>query len=278
MRPISVERLPEFSPWPARLLGVEPWRVPKRDLARVQREYDRDTYGRCLAFLAAHPRAGARELRQHELGDLRRRVCVSTGNKLFTTTMAKAWQWHMSLLVDMLRPYLRKAQVVVELGCGYGYNLWWLQQRFPDRSFVGGELSRNAQRVARRLFRTPGIQVQHFNYCDTSWQLLRDCPRPYVLFTSHSIEQLPSAAHAVRCLARCKGLLAVCHLEPVVELEGKSLLGLLRRRYAEANDYNRDLLSCLRSHPGIRVVATRHDIGGLNPLNPTSFTAWELRS
>jgi hypothetical protein len=50
----------------------------------------------------------------------------------------------------------------------------------------------------------------------------------------------------------------------------------MRRRYVEANDYNRDLLSALQARSFVRIVETRDDVVGLNPFNPTSVIHWQF--
>ncbi len=49
MKRIPLDELPAWSPWPARLLGLEPWRIPNRTLAKIDAEYDREKYAQCLA-------------------------------------------------------------------------------------------------------------------------------------------------------------------------------------------------------------------------------------
>jgi hypothetical protein len=51
---------------------------------------------------------------------------------------------------------------------------------------------------------------------------------------------------------------------------------LMRRRYAELNDYNRDLLSQLQRRSYIRILSIQTNVIGLNPLNPTSVIEWEF--
>jgi hypothetical protein len=68
----------------------------------------------------------------------------------------------------------------------------------------------------------------------------------------------------------------VLHFEPVRDLRGQGLLGLLRARYAEISDYNRDLLATLRSAPEIEIDRVEYDVIGLNPLYPRSVIQWHF--
>ena len=72
---------------------------------------------------------------------------------------------------------------------------------------------------------------------------------------------------------------AVVHVEPCYEhYPADSLLGMLRRRYVELNDYNRNLVSALRGleRAGeLRVIAEQPALFGRNPLFPVSVIAWQ---
>ena len=69
----------------------------------------------------------------------------------------------------------------------------------------------------------------------------------------------------------------VLHFEPVFEIHEDSRIGQLRRAYAEAVDYNRDLLGLLRERPEIEVRSVEPNIMGTNPLNPTTIIHWTFR-
>ncbi len=69
------------------------------------------------------------------------------------------------------------------------------------------------------------------------------------------------------------------HFEPCQEeQEPANLLAALRQSYLQTNDYNRNLLSLLRSFEAerkIKILVHQPNIFGLNPLNPTSLVVWE---
>jgi hypothetical protein len=98
-----------------------------------------------------------------------------------------------------------------------------------------------------------------------------------VVFTSHALEQLPSAAHMLDVIKSYqRDVTTVFHFEPVYEMYDDSLLGLMRRRYTQVNDYNQDLLSLLQNRPDIRIVRLEPNVFGLNPFNPTTIIQWEF--
>jgi hypothetical protein len=252
----------------------------------VDREYDKEKYARTLETYRHHSARGPvtpEDLKRLEAAEApapNPRV-VSKGDQLFlcAADLVEFREEYLGVLESALRDAVAGAEVVIELGCGYGYNLWRLRNRFPGKLWLGGEFSQNAVRLAGLLFENDReLRVEHFDYYDPAYELFhRAGDRPTVVFTAHSIEQIPSAAPFLIGLSRHRARIRdVFHFEPVYELHGEGLLGLLRRRYAEVNDYNRDLLSGLRARADIRVVQTRADVLGINPLNPTSVIQWRF--
>jgi hypothetical protein len=276
MNEIPLNDLPRFTPWVCRLLSLDPFPPARRDIKKVDEEYDKDKYGKCLAYFRGTRGASAGDVKRFEIGDLsEKELCVSQGGRLYTASPVEALRRHHELLLETLDDGVAASDTVVELGCGYGYNLHLLKRRHPGKRFLGGEYSANGVRLAQALFSDdPGITVERFNYYDEHYPILRHLPGRVLLFTSHSIEQLPSAAGVIRSITRSGITATVCHLEPVFELTDETtVLGLLRRRYIQMNDYNRDLLTSLEQE-GVKVDRKVVDAFGLNPLNPTSILRW----
>jgi len=277
LTPLPLSELPEWSPWPARLLGLEPWSIPVRTTKKIEQEYDLDKYGSCLKFFQNSNRDDLtpESILNYQQGkDLTAPTCVSVGDELFTMPLGEALLHQDLLRLEALNDAMKKARVVVELGCGYGYNLWRLHQKFPDKLYVGGEYSKNAVKLASMLFKNnPTIKVQEFDFYTAHYGLLDSykASGPMVIFTAHAIEQLPSAVHVIKTLMPFgKMIQDIVLFEPIHELYDRSLLGLLCRRYTEVNDYNRDLLTCLRRYSEIRIDDLQAHAFGLNPLHPTS--------
>lgn len=282
MRPIHLNELPRWSPWPARLLGLEPWEIPKRTKEKIDREYNADKYAKCLSFYAEnsfHPLT-PEDIKQFEYGQSQTdEMCISVGSDLVITTLENAREIFSDLLINAMRDAIDASATVIELGCGYGYNLWKLQQHFPSKRFLGGEYSRNAVRLASRLYAgNATLDVYSYDFYGSLKQLLERAQPPVTIFTAHAIEQLPSAAQTIGEFIRHKEEISrVFHFEPCYELHDETLLGCMRRRYAEINDYNRDLLSELKRRVDhIHILEVRSDVFGLNPLNPTSVIEWEF--
>lgn len=283
MTKIKLDNLPQWSPWPSRLLGLSPWNMTERKIEKVEQEYDKDKYYRCLTYYSENVSEVTPErVKQFEFGqDPSNTVCVSHGNDLALMSLEEARTKFYHLMVKTMTHAIEQSATVIELGCGYGYNLWMLEQRFRNKRFLGGEYSKNAVCLASGLFREdPIITVVQFDFYDPVYQILETVEQPITIFTSHAIEQLHDLVPFFEALLPHRNRIeAVFHFEPVYELHDATLLGLMRRRYAEVNDYNRDLLSQLRERSEfIRIVRTETDVFGLNPLNPFSIVHWEFVS
>ncbi len=73
-------------------------------------------------------------------------------------------------------------------------------------------------------------------------------------------------------------LIRVFHLEPAYALyDDGSLLGLMRRRYIEINDYNRDLVSTLQGRKDIEILRLEPNTVGWNPFNSLALIEWRFR-
>lgn len=204
-----------------------------------------------------------------------KQVCISRRQELFVTTVKDLFAKHFQELRSAVSEAVDGCRSVVELGCGCGLNLWHLKQAFSDLEFAGGDFSGNAVTIARRF----GQNALEFNFYDEStYSFIGRCPQPVAIFTCHALEQLPTAEPFVKNLSAYRQCIkAVVHYEPVRDLHGEDLLGMMRARYTEINDYNRDLLAILRSSAEVKIDRVEYDVLGGNPLNPSSVIQWHFR-
>lgn len=284
MKELPLNKLTDYSPWVARLLGLEMWQSPSRTVEKVDAEYDKDKWARCLDYyMESEGRLTPEDINRFDFAgfimDPPADMCISKQERLFVLPFDKACSLHYELILKTLEPKIRECDTIVELGCGYGYNLWMLKRAYPDKTFLGGEYSPNAVRLAGMLYeKEPNLTVTELNIYDSVYPVLDDLTSRCLLFTVHAVEQLPSASRMVKTLIDYKDAIQnVVHFEPVYELHGATTLGLMRKRYAQVNDYNRDLMSCLRQHGYIRVARQDADVLSMNPLNPVAIVEWSFQ-
>lgn len=278
MREISINDLPYYSRWPARLLGIEPFATEEKTVTKMLSEYDTDKYRACLEFVHAHHGASIGDVRWEERGlSLRQTVCFSQRSKLYSASAKEAFSRREEGMIKSLRPLMKDVDTVIELGAGYGYNLALLHKAFPKKTYLGGELSPNAVQLSRALL-SIGV-VAPFNFYDKQWDIFNKTKSKKILvLTCHSAEMLPEARLLIdRLEEHAHRIRAVVHFEPLYLEDTKpSLLELLRRRYIEINKYNRDLLSALSDDVRVTMGTCVYDMFGINPLFPESFIVWRF--
>jgi SAM-dependent methyltransferase len=260
-------------------MGVDRSDPRHRTVEDTRREYDREKYAECLAFLNADPSRTPEDVRRYELRAQAPLICVSSGAELFAEDPVETRDRFIDLVVAELASIDPPVTTVVELGCGYGYNLWRLAKARPELRYVGGDFSANAVELARLLYsRQDRIEVQAFDLYDERYPILVGLGRVVVL-TIYAVSMMPAARNFVDALRAARASVAeVIQFEPLYELEGETtLLGLMRRRYVELNDYNRDLFSEVRGLSDVEITAVRHDVHGVNPLYPASLLRWRFR-
>jgi len=248
-------------PWTRRLLGLEPF-ARVRDRAQVEREYDRDVYGKLLETYRDDPEA----LRRFTRSERTDPVTLSLGDRIYAAERRELMAVIQRTLREAVALHAPKGRVC-ELGAGYRTNFFFL-----EGELYGGELSANARALAERL----DHEIHAFDFHDpASYAFIR--PGSAVL-TCHALEQIPDARGVIAALERQRAhILRVIHVEPLYRATRHNLLGLLRNRYTELNDYNRNLLACVEDHPEIEILALETDVFGNNPLNPSSVLVWQFR-
>lgn len=277
---ININDLPKYSQWTARLMGISDFRKPKRNLIKVVAEYDRDKYAKLLAYYWRVPFISLGGIRAFEVASLPLSIPVSIREKLYLVTRSQYETLQRDLL-DSLKGLLDGVSTVVELGCGYGYNLEVLREKANGARYIGGDCSRKAIELGRLLFsrgkQKSGVTLQHFNFYDRKWDIFDKVEGKALVFTRHAIEQIPKSERVLSTLERYEDKIAtVVHLEPVAGLNPENtLLGQLRQSYAMLNDYNTDLLSMIQ-HMGVSILKCEYDVFGENPLNPTSVIVWRF--
>ncbi len=266
MIPISInDYFTASNPWTDRILGNSIFQK-NRDLEQIENEYNLDKYAGLLKF--EHESIEACKTKEFELAGLApdSLTCISFGDRVFQTSVTVARTLYSNMIKTKVQQYM--SANVCELGCGYGYNL-----SFFKNNPYGGEYARNAVSLGQKL----GYNVSEFNYYnETDYNFIKP---DSTVFTIHSIEQIPDANVIIKSLEKQKDKIKyVVHFEPTVVKSRTSLLGLMRNKYMDLNDYNRNLIDVLQAHQEIEIIELKTDIFGIVPLNATNLIVWKFKS
>lgn len=253
--------------WSHRILGLESFQKT-RDIEQIEREYNQDKYLRLLQSDASNLADYRKlELEQAGLYNGNGTIVYSLGDDLYEEKVDVSREKYY----DLIRTNVGKHNpgIICELGCGYGYNLSLFNSKVVT---YGGEYSENAVKIAQKV----GLNVQHFNYYQSSdYDFIK---AGSTIFTSHSIEQIPDATIIIENLRARKHLIErVIHIEPTYVKERTSLLGMMRNRYIELNDYNRNLFEVLKNAADIELIEVSFDVFGFVPLNSSNVFIWRFK-
>jgi hypothetical protein len=257
-----------------------------RDTAWVEREYGREKWPAVDAILDdVLARLGQRASMPRALAEVDRaaRRAARPSPALSEAELAAGAAVVRSLAVESLVGAADGADLVIELGAGWGYNV--LQAAVAggplDALYVAAELTPAGRRVAERLAALPGApRFLALPYDHRRAQLggLPPARRAAVL-TCHSVEQVPALPEeTIGRVAAIADEVVCVHLEPVGWQEGLGPAPLVAREYAERNDYNRDLLPVLRRLAARGAIRLEHvevpRVAWLKPQSAGCLVRW----
>lgn len=272
---IGLDDLPTYSPWTARLLAGTQMETVDRSDDYVRREYSQK-YGRLRWARTME------EARKMDLGpDRKRLVAMSIGDDLVAAPLSRAMGMPVAQLAEEIR--MRNPRKVLDLGCGYGYLLWYLRRLLgPDAYLIGGDSSGAAMSAFERLL----VDDQRTSFSEFSFAGLRhpifEVNDPAVgsalVVTSFALHQLPSAAPVLDVLSYYRNQIetVVC-FEPEEDEFGSGMLGQLRRLYGRTNGYSADLLRCLDKRDDVEIEKVYPNVIGANALLPATLSVWRFK-
>ncbi len=267
MIPISInDYFNSENVWTKRLLGLTPFQK-NRDINQVENEYNLDKYARLLEFDFKTPAEyKAKEFEQAGLHPKKGEVYISKGDDIFKTSVEEARNMYYDLIQSKISKY--SSENICELGGAYGFNFKYL-----GKNAYGGDYSKNAVKIGKKL----GMDIIEFNYyTEADYNFIK--PNSTV-FTSHSIEQIPDATVIIDNLEKQKHKINfVIHFEPTIVDERTTLIGMMRNKYLEINDYNRNLISVLKGRKDVEILELETDVFGLVPLNTTNLIVWKFKN
>jgi hypothetical protein len=280
-RNYALDELAAHSPWPARLLGLVPWEPKIKNPAEVTREFEHEKWGPLWQRVQNADNPATLATISSWFEESGSQEFCSDGPEFVLLTAAEANQVWLELIAKEIKAWL-PAPALVELGCGFGNVLLSMAKRF-DRDagqIIGGEYTESGVNLLEYLARQEKVAV-HAGRCDLGAPGITSLaiPPDSVIYTSYATHYVPYfAPRFVEDICSFRPRIVI-HFEPCYEhAKVDSMIGLMRRRYIEVNDYNRNLVTVLEAaekEGHIQICRQSPNLFGRNPLLPASLIAWK---
>jgi hypothetical protein len=282
MKLSSLDELPKFSKWPARLLGLEPWDKKEKTEAEIEREFGKEKWGVLLEKYKQNPGSRLEDVDRWAAGDAENTI-ASVDQHIVEMSPEESHEAYIAFIENALVPRL-PATALVELGCGYGSAILGLSRKAPfqDMQYFAADFTSTGPELAALIAKGEGIQLRTGNANLKSNPVTDlDIPEGALVFTAYAAQYVePLTDDFIHGLIALRPG-AVVHIEPVYEhCDPSTLLGLLRQRYIEVNGYNRNLSTILHHHEqqgSLEIIQESRPGFGPNPLLAASVIAWKPR-
>lgn len=150
---------------------------------------------------------------------------------------------------------------------------------FRSLPFFAAEYTKSGIGLTKILAKAENlsIDVGHSDFTSADITTLR-IPDNSIIFTSYATHYVPKLRSSfVKGLCKFNPKVII-HFEPCYEhFDTKTILGLMRKRYIEVNDYNTNLATLLHFHHQagkIKILYEKPTFFGGNPLLAASVLAW----
>ena len=246
-RPVSAGRLAGYylADLTRSALRLVRSRVRTRD--RVEAEYHGGVW---RSLLHERPWVGTRSLRDFLVGGDRRSRLAKIDGRVVEIATDDYYRLRLERLREMLAQHDDGTELV-ELGCGFGFNLFSLLLARRSQRLLGFDISENAITAARDI-------AEHFGIADRVCFGTIDVTAPTdpnlrqirgkTVFTCCCIEQVPQSVEQVVANILEHRPARVIHIEPATELlQLWRPLDLLNYAYVRSMDYQARLLTTLRT-------------------------------
>jgi hypothetical protein len=190
----------------------------RRTPSLVAVEYDRGLWSR---FYRERTWERASSLEAFLVGNGQKPLTAWVDKRPCRISQRDYYRYRLTALAVLVESSLGDTEDLIELGSGYGYNLFALSLAFPNRRFIGLDISPAGVATGRAIAEHFGLQERiefdlidlvdphHANYAKVSGR---------VVLTYFCLEQLPAEiGNILRNISRA-GPNRVMHVEPAAEL------------------------------------------------------------
>ena len=182
-------------------------------------------------------------------------------------------------LIDATGPY----DAIIELGCGYGGNLFKIFYGGGPREtkYIGGEFTKSGVEIAQKLAKkAPKMKTEffHFNHLEPKLPFKKPFKRAFV-FTCHSIEQVMQInENWFDEVVKAGEFVRGAHLEPFgFQLKNSGPLSDMHKDFMIQNSWNINFAEVLRQAVERKIVKDEQiflEMGVTPDINVGSLAFW----
>ena len=182
-------------------------------------------------------------------------------------------------LIDVTGPY----DAIIELGCGYGRNLFEIFYGGGprDAKYIGGEFTKSGVEIAQKLAKkAPKMKTEffHFNHLEPKLPFKKPFKRAFV-FTCHSIEQVMQInENWFDEVVKAGEFVRGAHLEPFgFQLKNSGPLSDMHKDFMIQNSWNINFAEVLRQAVERKIVKDEQiflEMGVTPDTNVGSLAFW----
>ena len=182
-------------------------------------------------------------------------------------------------LIDATGPY----DAIIELGCGYGRNLFEIFYGGGprDAKYIGGEFTKSGIEIAQKLAKkAPKMKTEffHFNHLEPKLPFKKPFKRAFV-FTCHSIEQVMQInENWFDEVVKAGEFVRGAHLEPFgFQLKNSGPLSDMHKDFMIQNSWNINFAEVLRQAVERKIVKDEQiflEMGVTPDINVGSLAFW----
>ena len=198
------------------------------------------------------------------------------GSRLCVTSSLDYYKYRQGILCNIIQKFTTIDDEIVELGCGYGLNLFSFINGGIKNRLYGVDISENSINAAKQIANFFNCNVK-FEKKDLTKDLASINLENKTAFSYYSFEQLKyQTFNLIQNLINLKPL-QFLHIEPVIELYRNTARDLASSLYIKSQDYQDNLLSTLRyfeKKKAIKITDIQRLGYASNPLHEASLIRW----
>lgn len=180
------------------------------------------------------------------------------------------------LLTETLKKFVKNNDKIIEIGCGYGRNLFSLRDQGFQNEITGYDFSENSISAAKKINNYFNSEI-NFDVVDMTKDLRSKNLKNKLIFTFHSFEQIKYDTKTVIEDLINSDVSQVIHFEPISELYGYDVRDITSFLYIKARDYQDNLLKTLKDFEKIgklKILQCERTNFAENPFHETCLIRW----